>query len=346
MTHVNREGEVLVGNVDTSVDLLNLPKGIRVPLPREYGGMKIDYWNEPSCGAVIGYVAAATNRSGIKCASTRVSGSIAVDTQGNMLFEPIPLWIHYGFRRWDEACGTDARGSIHLIDRKGEKTFSFPREWGMRTFHWDDDQRIAEFVLHDKKAYRQDKYNTPVYVAERNMAWMKGPFLEAFELTEGLRYVRCMDGTVSFVDKDWNECFCVPQDCTDNLESNFCHGHVAFGKWSNRAYRYGLFDRNGNVTMKPTFMSLFHLGGPFWWYRKGEGYGIVHESGEIMTPPNFRASWGSTLQNGLILAGRKGNLRKNNVGFLNTDWEWEIEPKFEWASDFIHPMYAVAGYDC
>ncbi len=353
ISDISPEGVVLLeGEELGTASLYHISSGERYELPCELAGKRV-YWHPcvaPSGGKCVGYCVAPGGRGIVNNYSPEgqsITDSFAVDLMGNVLFEPLPLFL----RPYDTGQETIAQNRLRRASRvndKGDTTFTYPAEWCYAGY-WpvEGAEGLYEIRLRPAHDKRDDGSN---YLAGFNMEWLRGPFEQAWALREGMRCVREVQDKPAyssaeetpryFVDSDWNRCLDAPKGyrfCSTGVK----HGCISFHP-ANNCCRQGLMDKAGHIIFKPRYSEMWHIEGPYWWYKKKGGYGILHESGEELTPPTIgQAFYEWDPPHGLVSAARRGNAFRR-CGVINMQGEWVIDPCYSSVSSFLHPEYTTA----
>ncbi len=355
ISDVSPEGVVLLeGEELGTASLYHIASEACYPLPQEVAGKRV-FWHPcvaPAGGKCVGYCVAPGGRGIVNNYSPEgqsITDSFAVDLMANMLFEPLPLFL----RPYDTGQETIAQNRLRRAARvndKGETTFTYPAGWRYAGY-WPIEGKEGEYEIRLQAAHDKGD-DAPNFLAGFNMEWLRGPFEAVWALREGMRCVREVqrkpvysteDETQPyFVDAEWNRCLDAPRGYRFG-SNGVRHGHISFYPVNNYC-RQGLMDKAGNIIFKPRYSQMWHITGPYWWYRKKGGFGILHESGEELTPPSIGQAyslWEGDADLGLVPAARKGTARQRN-GIVNMQGEWVIEPKYGSVSAFCHPEYTTA----
>ncbi len=353
ISDISPEGVVLLeGEELGTASLYHITSGARYELPHELAGKRV-YWHPcvaPVGGKCVGYCVAPGGRGIVNNYSPEgqsITDSFAVDLMGNVLFEPLPLFLRpYGTGQ--ETIAQNRRHSVFRVNSKGDTTFTYPAEWRYAGYCPVEG---AEGLYEIRLRLAHDKSDDgPNYLAGFNMEWLRGPFAHAGALREGLRCVQNVQGKPDcsledeppcyFVDAEWNCCMEAPKSyrfSSDGVQ----HGHIRFYP-ANNYCRQGLMDKAGDIIFKPRYSEMWHIEGPYWWYKKKGGYGILHESGEELTPPMIGQAFHDwEPPHGLVSAARSGNAFRR-CGVINMQGEWVIDPCYSSISSFLHPEYTTA----
>ena len=94
--------------------------------------------------------------------------------------------------------------------------------------------------------------------------------------------------------------------------------------------------------VKPKFSHISHIHGAFWWYQKGRKYGILHESGELITEAIYFACpyFGHEFGSGIVPAGTTVK-RKEKWGYIDLTGQWVIPPQFDLCYGFHQRDFAI-----
>jgi len=342
ISDVSAEGYALLYHNDYTCEVFRAEDNTLHPLPSSLDGQAVEYrWmNHPEPDTLIGY-GIAHNQNGLpdSCCSRFndakglcAVSSFATDMQGNPLFAPIPyiLMGYYG----EYSIAVDSRENAALANRKGNIEHSWPEEYDYFSCAIAEDRNQIEDIKltlrSDRKIY---SFSRPRYAASLGTDEIHGPYESIHELREGVRLVTNLDGTEEILDAEWNTIYRFPADKTYH-SFEFHRGLLAFR--SGRNGKCGLMNMQGELILKPQFRELHYLGEGHWWYQKGSYSGIMHESGEILTPPVFFYYYRNRLMNGMIPAGNKGS----RSGYINLQGEWILPARYDSASNFYHPRYA------
>ena len=315
------------------------------PLPTHIAGKQIVYrvdWRYPIEDTIVGYLIEKRNfgrqrnllDSGATPNGMRGIASVAFDTEFRPLFEPLPLYIHPYKGKW--TLGENYNKGLFLLDRKGHILRKFPSDWRFIHSHYDEAGNISEVLVckcADKKAY-----DPPQYLYDIRKDSLHGPYRNIGELQEGLRAITDMNSNIYFVDAEWEivfTCHHLQKKSPFYLLSDCSHGHIAFFS----VLKAGLLNKEGEVTLKPTYSEIHPIGDSLWWYKKKGSYGIMHHTGCVVTPPQFMISWFDYYAHGLVAACDKKN---NKEGYVDHEGNWVIRPTFDACYTFIHPLYTIA----
>jgi len=316
------------------------------PLPTHIGGKEVVYrvdWNYPIEDAIVGYIVEKKNSlrqpnllpQESTPAGMRGIASVVLDAEFQPLFDPMPLYIYPYKGKWTLARNYNKR--LFLLDHQGNKLRGFPNNWRLNNPRYDETGNLSEFVV--CKCADKKEYHPPLYHYDIQTDSLRGPYREIGRIKEGIRHIMDMDSNIYFVDKEWNTLFtcCQLQKKSPFYILSECfQGHIAFFS----SMRAGLLNKQGEVVMKPAYSEIYPIGDSLWWYKKKGCYGIIHESGEIITNPQYMISWFKYFSHGLVAASNK----RDRSGYIDHKGRWVIKPSFEACYTFIHPHYAIAKF--
>lgn len=342
ISDVSAEGYALLYHDDYTCDVFRAEDNTLHRLPSTLDGQAVEYsWlSHPCPDSLIGYGLSQKQYGQLDTSCHRFNdtkglyavSSFAADMQGQPLFAPIPYSLkgYYG----DYSLAVSSKGNAALADRKGNIVYSWPRDYDFFSSSVSTDgaqiQDVELTLARDRKVYQFDR---PRYATRLFSDEMHGPYKYIQNLRENVRLVETMEGTEEILDAEWNTIYRFPEDRSyESFEIH--HGLLAFR--SRRNGKCGLMNVQGDIILKPQFRELNYLGEGHWWYQKGSYSGIIHESGEIITPPIFFYYFQNRLMNGMIPAGNKGT----RAGYINLQGEWLLPARYDSVSNFYHPQYA------
>lgn len=339
---VSAEGYAILYHDDYSCDVFRAADNSLHHLPSTQDGQTVEYkWTNHLCpDTLIAYCIAQKSQGLSPSCCSRFNdtkglsavASFATDMQGNPLFAPIPYSLtgYYG----EYSLAADSQEHAAVADRCGNIVHTWPDEYQYFSSWTSEDRTQIEDVLltltRDSKIYSMDR---PRFATKLHSNEIHGPYKSIHELREGVRLVTTMEETEEILDEDWNTIYRFPEDRTyESFE--FHRGLLAFT--SKRNGKCGLMNMQGDIILKPQFRALNYLGEGYWWYQKGSYSGIMLETGEIITPPQFFYYYQNMLMNGMIPAGNKGS----RSGYINLQGDWVLPARYDSVSNFFHPQYA------
>lgn len=333
------------------------------PLPDTIEGKKTIYVANPNCPAshtIVGYCLEGKRDSQTKSLldssflpeNTCAVASFTLDADMNLLCKPVPYNLE-GFKQsGSTTLARDVNEHLFLINRKGYILRRFPTEWQFEGDAYDDKHDVSELIFSkitgNSAEYVQEgsRRREIIYRLGIEQDIVSGPYTEIDDFCEGIRYVRGVDGLIRCVDKDFHTLFTTPHQRKYPYFATIspcCHGHVAF----TTGWKAGLLNKVGDIVVKPKFSHISHIHGAFWWYQKGRKYGILHESGELITDAIYFACpyFGHEFGSGIIPAGTMVS-RKEQWGYIDLQGQWIIPPQFELCYGFNNRDYAVTRSSC
>lgn len=342
ISDVSEEGYAILYHDDYTCDVFRAEDNTLHRLPSTLNGQAVEYqWAKNLCpDTLIGYGIAQKERGlpDLHCSRFNDArgicavSSFATDMLGKPLFAPIPYSLkgYYG----DYSLAVNSKGNAALADRGGNIVYSWPGDYDYFSSSVSTDRAQIQDVeltrASDRKVYLFDR---PRYATRLFSDVIHGPYKSIHELREGARLVTTMEETEEILDEEWNTIYRFPEDRT-YVSFEFHRGLLAFR--ARRNGKCGLMNVQGDIILKPQFRELHYLGEGHWWYQKGSYSGIIHESGEIITPPIFFYYFQNRLMNGMIPAGNKGS----RAGYINLQGEWLLPARYDTVSNFYHPRYA------
>lgn len=328
---------------DNAPSIYNVNNHQETPLPTQIADKQVIYrvnWKYTIEDTIVGHLIEKVNSSrqrNLICQYDTPEGmrgiaSIVLDKEFRPLFDPLPLNIHP--YKGERTLAENYNKRLFILDRRGQIIHEFSNEWRLK-HRYDGADNLAELILY--KRYEENRSPLPLYHYDIQTNSYRGPYQTIEELREGLRAVTDMDSRTYFVDDKWNVVF-----TCDHLRkkepfyllSDCYNGHIAYFS----VLKAGLLDKQGKVVMKPTYSALEPIGDSLWWYKKKGYYGIMHESGKIITAPQFMISYFKYFSYGLVGVRNK----KNKGGYIDHEGNWVIPPTFDACYDFIHPQYTIA----
>lgn len=313
-------------------------------LPTHVGGRSLVYsfdWTYPIEHTLIGHVLEKKTQGRQANflspedtpAGMRATASVALDTHMDFLFEPLPLYIYPYKGEWTPA--RNHRHSLYLLDRRGITLRSFPKDWRLHHRRYNEEGNLAELIVY--KCAEYDAYNLPLYHYDIREDTLRGPYREIGELREGLRLITDMQHNTYFVDADWHlvfSCARLQKKSPFYILSSCYHGCIAFFS----GMKAGLLNKGGEVVLPPSYTDLHPIGDALWWYKKKGLYGIMHEDGRVLTPPQFMIMSSESYRHGLIAACDP----HDKAGYIDREGNWIIKPAFDACYTFDHPHYTIA----
>ena len=372
---INRTGERILGDA-TSIDSIGAAGIAKVvgadhtcslfraedkslhPLPATIEGKRALYVANPYCPAshtIVGYCLEekreGQTESLLDCSllpeNTCAVSSFTLDAEMNLLSKPVPYDLDGFEHSGSTTLARDVHEHLYLIGRKGDILRQFPAEWQHEGHAYDDNHNVSELIFSkitgNSAEYVQEgsRRREIIYRLGIEQDIVSGPYTEIDDFCEGIRYVRGVDGLIRCVDKDFHTLFTTPHQrkypCFATI-SPCCHGHVAF----TTGWKAGLLNKAGDIVVKPKFSHISHIHGPYWWYQKGRKYGILHESGELITEALYFACpyFGHEFGSGIVPAGTTVK-RKEKWGYIDLTGQWVIPPQFDLCYGFHHRDFAI-----
>lgn len=338
--------EILLSYYNCSSYIYNLTKDSKKSLPPFIENKETLFYPVlyPQSQLIVGYNISPSKKyydsPGIP-QGKNIIASFALDSNANLLFSPIPLFIYEFGNEWLIAC--NKQKNLFLLNIKGEIIHSYPKRLRLQHFYIDNSGNISEMIVY--KVSDSNSQKLPLYHIDVQTGIIHGPYLKIGRFQEGQRCVKTMDEKLLFLDQDWNEVLSLAhlQKNKDVMVISECsHGHIAIficgeGKCI-------LYDNEGHKILGPRYTNLIHVNKDIWFYEKRGKLGLMHESGELITPPQFFNNGLSIhgFSHGLIPVGTKISPNKKiKWGYINDKGEWMIPPQFNNAFSFFHPNYAA-----
>ena len=346
---VSHDG-IFLGNNKGNAFIYNPLNNCKINLPSVIDNKETLFYPalHPQSGLIIGYNIGASKRykdaNGLPPGKNIVS-SFVLDANANLLFNPIPLFLYDFGHDWFIAF--NRKKNLYLLNLKGEIIHSYPKDLRLKYYYLDNKCNIIDIIAY--KDSDKGKVKLPLYHIDVLTGCIHGPYLYISRLQEGLREVTTMEGEILFLDQDWNEVlsFAHLQKKKDIMVTRYCtHGHICIlicneGKCL-------LYNRYGQVVIGAKYSDFIHVKDDIWFYEKRGKLGLIHESGEIITPPQFYNIGLSIYEfsHGMIPVGTKTSQNKKiRWGYINQQGEWVIPPQFNSAFSFFHPNFATVEGD-
>lgn len=311
-----------------------------------------DVWKHPNPRIIFGYCLSELSRMRFPefeniPKNKSIVSSFALSGEGKQMFDPIPYFIFPFCNEY--LIGYDTRKSLLLFDEKGSIINRYDKNLRFHHYLMDRELNVSEFVV-SKLSDKQDKLTRekPLYHLELLSGKIHGPFLEISQIREGVRSVVTLEGESVLFDKEWNEILSldrfsqnkkmmVTSDCNNGRLAIFIRGEGIAG----------LLDIEGNLVLKHQYTDIMPIAEDVWFYEKGGWLGLMHDSGEEITPPKFlnNGLYDTSYAHGVIPVAAKGTGKGRwdgqKWGYINLQGEWVIAPEFSFAYSFQHPNFAV-----
>lgn len=311
-----------------------------------------DVWKHPNPRIIFGYCLSEFSRirfSDFESIQKNkyIVSSFALSGEGKQMFDPVPYFMFPFCNKC--LIGCDARKSLLLFDENGTIQHRYDKNLRFHHYLMDRELNVSEFVvckLSDKQAkLTREK---PLYHIDLLSGQIRGPFLEISQISEGVRPVVTLEGETVLLDKEWNEILSfahysqnkkmmVTSDCNNGRLAVFIRGEGIAG----------LLDIEGNLVLKPKYTDIIPIAEDVWFYEKGGWLGLMHDSGEEITPPKFlnNGLYDTSYAHGVIPVAAKGTgmgrWDGQKWGYINLQGEWVIAPEFSFAYSFQHPNFSV-----
>ncbi len=209
------------------------------------------------------------------------------------------------------------KGGYFIINEKGEKIFDLPQGEFPSKWTYDSGMLMVQKKLPKQKEYEQDRYSVLFYDRDGNVV---GKFNESISSTTGLR-----DGVAIVKVKRTEKGGWIQQDVEKPIYING-EGKILSESLSAPTNDYGtkyyIYGLNSGLAL------AYDEKTKLWGYRDKECHLVI--------PCKFRNAWSFTAD-GLAVAKNSDG----KYGFINTNGEWVIEPKYSLKPENFHSGRAI-----